>query len=144
MQNEDFATRMRERMQIKGFKQADLFRLAADRDAKLGKSQVSQYVSGKTLPRRDVLGVLAGILDVSPDWLLEGSPENTFAHPSDASGKRVMAQSPTTVQTHDASPTQPFDQTGTVTMREFKKSSKLDNVLYDVRGAVVDEAARVE
>ena len=30
------------------------------------------------------------------------------------------------------------------TMREFKKSTKLDNVLYDVRGPVVDEANRME
>lgn len=29
-------------------------------------------------------------------------------------------------------------------MREFRKSRKLDNVLYDVRGPVVDEAARME
>ena len=29
-------------------------------------------------------------------------------------------------------------------MREFKKSTKLDNVLYDVRGPVVDEANRME
>ena len=29
-------------------------------------------------------------------------------------------------------------------MREIKKSSKLNNVLYDVRGPVVDEAARME
>ena len=29
-------------------------------------------------------------------------------------------------------------------MRTFKKSSNLDNVLYDVRGPVVDEAARME
>ncbi len=29
-------------------------------------------------------------------------------------------------------------------MREFLKSNKLDNVLYDVRGPVVDEAARME
>ena len=29
-------------------------------------------------------------------------------------------------------------------MRKFEKSSKLDNVLYDVRGPVVDEAARME
>lgn len=29
-------------------------------------------------------------------------------------------------------------------MREFKKSAKLDNVLYDVRGPVVEEAARME
>lgn len=29
-------------------------------------------------------------------------------------------------------------------MRKFKKSSKLDNVLYDVRGPVVDEATHME
>ena len=29
-------------------------------------------------------------------------------------------------------------------LQEFKKSTKLDNVLYDVRGPVVDEAARME
>ena len=29
-------------------------------------------------------------------------------------------------------------------MRTFEKSSKLDHVLYDVRGPVVDEAARME
>ena len=29
-------------------------------------------------------------------------------------------------------------------MRTFSKSAKLENVLYDVRGPVVDEAARME
>ena len=29
-------------------------------------------------------------------------------------------------------------------MRTFEKSSKLDHVLYDVRGPVVDEATRME
>ena len=29
-------------------------------------------------------------------------------------------------------------------MRTFEKSTKLDNVCYDVRGPVVDEAARME
>ena len=29
-------------------------------------------------------------------------------------------------------------------MRKFSKSSKLDNVLYDIRGPIVDEAARME
>ena len=29
-------------------------------------------------------------------------------------------------------------------MRTFDKSTKLDNVLYDVRGPVVDEAAKME
>lgn len=29
-------------------------------------------------------------------------------------------------------------------VREFKKSKKLDNVLYDVRGPVLEEAERME
>jgi len=29
-------------------------------------------------------------------------------------------------------------------MRTFEKSTKLNNVLYDVRGPVVDEASRME
>ena len=29
-------------------------------------------------------------------------------------------------------------------MRTFEKSSKLDNVLYDIRGPLVDEATRME
>ena len=33
---------------------------------------------------------------------------------------------------------------GETKMREFKKSTKLDNVLYDVRGPVVEEATRME
>ncbi|MDY5881968.1 MAG: aminotransferase class I/II-fold pyridoxal phosphate-dependent enzyme, partial [Roseburia sp.] len=36
------------------------------------------------------------------------------------------------------------EKKGNSAMREFKKSTKLDNVLYDVRGPVVDEAARME
>ena len=37
-----------------------------------------------------------------------------------------------------------FDKLGGSKMREVKKSSKLDHVLYDVRGPVVDEATRME
>ena len=36
------------------------------------------------------------------------------------------------------------DNAGSSAMHIFKKSSKLDNVLYDVRGPVVEEAARTE
>ena len=36
------------------------------------------------------------------------------------------------------------DNAGSSAMHIFKKSSKLDNVLYDVRGPVVEEAARME
>ncbi len=36
---------------------------------KLGKSHISQYVSGKTVPRGDILHFLAETLQVDEDWL---------------------------------------------------------------------------
>lgn len=63
---EVFAASLRHAMDKRGFKQADLIRMAADRGSKLGKSQVSQYVSGKTLPRRAVVQLLADILEIEP------------------------------------------------------------------------------
>ena len=43
--------RLKQAMEQRGFKQADLLRAAEAADVKLGKSQLSQYVSGKTIPR---------------------------------------------------------------------------------------------
>lgn len=63
---EVFASCLRHAMDGRGLKQADLIRMAADRGSKLGKSQVSQYVSGKTLPRRAVVQLLADILEIEP------------------------------------------------------------------------------
>lgn len=111
-----FAKRLKQAMAKKGIKQVDLISQAAHENIKLGKSQISQYVSGKTIPRNDTLQVLANILEVDPSWLL-----GTSIDERDSTSE--MKGSP---------------------MREFKKSSKLDNVLYDVRGPVVDEAARME
>ncbi len=145
-----------------GLKQASLISTAASKGIRLGKSQVSQYVSGKTVPRPDTMAALAEILGVSPEWLAQGTgaarpttcssspatagpepgnknagrapnPTNPSPSPSDApasAAEAVIESKPTTQ--------------GSAPMRQFKKSSKLDNVLYDVRGPVVDEAARME
>lgn len=51
MTNETFSDRLKLAMQAKQFKQVDLIRAAQRRGVKLGKSHVSQYVSGKTVPR---------------------------------------------------------------------------------------------
>ena len=69
MTNETFSDRLKLAMQAKQFKQVDLIRAAQRRGVKLGKSHVSQYVSGKTTPRRDVMELLARILDVDAAWL---------------------------------------------------------------------------
>ena len=69
MTNETFSDRLKLAMQAKQFKQVDLIRAAQRRGVKLGKSHVSQYVSGKTVPRSDILHFLADVLQVDPDWL---------------------------------------------------------------------------
>lgn len=101
-----FAERLARAMEDKGMKQVDIIRAAEERGEKLGKSHISQYVSGKTMPRDNILQLLADILDVDKEWLR---------------GDTKMAQT-----------------------RTFHKSHKLDNVLYDVRGPVLDEAMRME
>ena len=138
MARETFQTRLKRAMESAGLKQVDLVRIAAERGAKLGKSQVSQYVSGKVTPRRDVMELLAGVLGVTPQWLMgaaDAMPGDVV--PADVAPEAAAPQAPS------ASRQKTTDQ-GSVTMREFKKSNKLDNVLYDVRGPVVDEAARME
>ena len=121
-----FADRLRQTMGERGLKQADLVHMAASRGEKLGKSQVSQYVSGKVAPRANVVRLLAALLGVDADWLATGALARAAARPETA-------------------PTAPIPATKrSAIMREFKKSIKLDNVLYDVRGPVADEAARME
>lgn len=126
--------RLKEAMKVKGLKQVDIIRLSEPvgekYGIKLGKSHISQYLSGKSEPRVDILKVLAETLNVNQLWL-QGEEVPMEAEMSNVrmtenkSSKNIMS-------------------TGVNVMREFKKSSKLDNVLYDVRGPVVDEANRME
>ena len=197
---EVFASCLRHAMDGRGLKQADLIRMAADRGSKLGKSQVSQYVSGKTLPRRAVVQLLADILEIEPfeltgeSWAAEyestpasapaaraksagpaalapatadGAPALAPATPDGAAAPATSAFIPSNPAMSDppgraeARPAAAFPEPRTFAdrstsnshsegnimsenTRTFKKSSKLDNVLYDVRGPVVDEAARLE
>ena len=154
MADQTFAERLRQAMHACGMKQADLIQAAAARGEKLGKSQVSQYVSGKVMPRPRVVDLLANILDVAPAWLVAGEsavPASTVSNenlPPEASGARTHTPARAVARSEAASnsvPPQasPHDQRSTA-MRQFNKSSKLDNVLYDVRGPVADEAARME
>ena len=47
MSSNEFSTRLKQAMSEAGMNQADVIHSAAQHDKKLGKSQVSQYVSGK-------------------------------------------------------------------------------------------------
>ena len=138
---EEFALRLREAMAAKGYKQSDLIREAAARGAKLGKSQVSQYVSGKTLPRRDVLNLLASILEVDPAVLSGETKETQDLQGVKSDERQGNNDNNTSENDHNDDDREGSDST---MVREFKKSTKLDNVLYDVRGPVLEEAERME
>ena len=61
---ESFATRLRTAMNARHLRQVDIVRAAQASGVKLGKSHISQYVSGKTTPRADTLRFLADTLQV--------------------------------------------------------------------------------
>ena len=130
MAQETFSDRLRQAMSDRDVRQSDVIRASEMLGKKLGKSQMSQYVSGKTIPRRDVAELLARILEVDVTWLLAGDAD------------QGEASSPRNDSKPEPHPSAQIARS--TTMRTFSKSTKLDNVLYDVRGPVVDEAARME
>lgn len=128
MIRESFAKRLNEAMNSKKLKQIDIIRAAQAQGIKLGKSHMSQYVSGKTVPRDHILCFLAEFLEVDVQWL---------------SGAVIIKENNSLLH-KEKEDYNKSDFAGGIGMREFKKSSKLDNVLYDVRGPVVEEATRME
>lgn len=132
MEHQTFAERLNAAMGRQNLKQVDLLRLAEQSGFKLGKSQMSQYVSGKAVPRRGIALFLAEQLQVDLEWLYEGVRPGAGSKKPEAGAGEIRKQG------------MMEPEEGERTMREVKKSSKLNNVLYDVRGPVVDEAARME
>ena len=130
---ESFSTRLNDAMALRELKQIDFVHAAEKFNIKLGKSHMSQYVSGKTVPRADIAHFLAAYLRVNEDWLMgkDVPMEEHAAILPDFAGEQ-----PDHVDDASEQPTEGR------TMRTFTKSHKLDNVLYDVRGPVADEAAR--
>ncbi|MDD6462143.1 MAG: hypothetical protein PUF51_06820, partial [Bifidobacteriaceae bacterium] len=218
-----FAERLSQALELRGLKQVDVVRMAHAAGLKIGKSHMSQYVSGKTIPRDANLAFLASTLHVSEEWLMgeapsrrtndraEGQPSGIISetahatastaasstasehasppgtqqaamnaaapaaqssHLSDALSASAgaadtlnttstvtnrpitttsLSEEPSMTDTNISSttdtpskPTAPVAPSALTKRRTFTKSHKLDNVLYDVRGPVVDEAARME
>ena len=59
-----FSERLTASMREQNLKQVDFLREADRAGVKLGKSQMSQYVSGKAVPRKNIALFLAGVLNV--------------------------------------------------------------------------------
>lgn len=82
MESSTFRARLAETMDSKGITQSDLVRICNDitDDVKVGRSDISRYLSGKISPRRNKLRVIAKALEVPCGWLsgedaLEYTPE---------------------------------------------------------------------
>lgn len=169
-----FASRLKESMNRQQMKPIDLLHLAEEQNLKLGKSHISQYVNGKTMPRAEILQFLSDALHVDADWLSgrtgsaqdlsseklnSGSTKlssefNFDSHPDTANGSSAagsvqssaFSKRSDSVQKKSSSRQDGSDFSAPSASQPtlFKKSSKLNNVLYDVRGPVVDEAERME
>ena len=73
MSEQTFSDRLKAAMQLKHIKQIDLVNAAEAAGIKLGKSHVSQYVSGKTVPRDNILTFLAKTVECDKEWLKPGN-----------------------------------------------------------------------
>ena len=142
-----FADRLKEALNNKNMKQIDLVRCAQEKGVKLGKSHVSQYLSGKTIPRAEILHFIAETLQVEESWLLDENVRTVGKRTEGTKEKTVNVEPKEKMIKKAEDPEKKnleSQETEESTVREFKKSSKLNNVLYDVRGPVVEEASRME
>ena len=154
---ESVAARLGYIMKQRGLKQVDVLNLTKPYcekyHVKLAKNYLSQYCNGKNEPGKDILNVLSLALDVNALWLqgFDVPQTSTDMTGSDnITAENVEANDTNTafninVNNGSLANNNNLTQNGGYTkMKSFKKSSKLDNVLYDVRGPVLDEANRME
>lgn len=142
--NNKFSERLKTALEQKNMKQIDLVKRASEQGVKLGKSHVSQYLSGKTMPRSEILHFLADTLEVDAEWLKGNDvvTENVGEKTEKETSTRNVQKRNVPLDRNLKGRGKDMKEESKV--REFKKSSKLNNVLYDVRGPVVEEAARME
>lgn len=133
------AARLNQIMKERCLKQVDVLNLAKpyceQYNVKLAKNYLSQYCNGKNEPGKEILNVLSLALDVNPAWLQGFDvPVTIGSNSADISGN-----------TYTSSNNNKNNKKKEVKkMNKITKSTKLDNVLYDVRGPVLDEATRME
>ena len=141
--NNIFAERLKKAMEQKNMKQIDLVKKAAEQGVKLGKRHVSQYLSGKTTPRSEILNFLATTLGVETEWL-KGTDVSVDTLKKETNEAGFQMENMKFDYNYNNMKENDREAVEEAQVREFKKSSKLNNVLYDVRGPVVEEAARME
>lgn len=192
-----FAKQLRDAMRRMNYRQVDVIDMAAERGIKLGKSKLSQYMNGKSQPRRQTYDVLCDMLGLSdsdtdtscdvhasmqhdesaihdkedmaavstPDHVDMPHGEKVSAAQDAAQDDGIADETSSHVAQQPSCASEPAGTSGVASIggsdsnvkdstscapsfarssRVFTKSTKLNDVLYDVRGPVVDEAYRME
>jgi len=65
--NTEFASRLKQAMKTAGLTASELSKASS-----VGKSDISNYLNGKYLPKQDKCYLLAKALNVDPGWLMTG------------------------------------------------------------------------
>lgn len=88
------AERLRQIMSERGLRQVDILNACRpyceEYGVKLGKNDLSQYISGKVQPGQDKLTVLGAALNVDEVWLLGYDSQSSAELPQNSPSKRVM------------------------------------------------------
>lgn len=71
------SSRLKKALETKNLKQTDLVKLTG-----LGKSAISQYISGKVTPKQDKISIIAKALNINELWLM-GIEDNMYATKAD-------------------------------------------------------------
>lgn len=87
MKKSNTSQRLKEIMSQRGLRQVDILELCKpyckEYDIKLGKNDLSQYVSGKASPKQNKLFVLSKALGVSEAWLMGFDTPNSGENEKD-------------------------------------------------------------
>lgn len=90
------AERLKQIMELRGLRQIDIVRLCEPYcrryRVKMGRNTISQYVSGKVVPRQNALYILGLALGVSEAWLMGGDV------PPERKEKSAPAELPTVLK----------------------------------------------
>ena len=91
--NTEFAIRLKQAMETSGLTATEL-----SKESNVGKSDISNYLNGKYLPKQDKCYLLAKALNVDPGWLMTGVEQtplhalvNNAVHAGMVMGQNIYA-----------------------------------------------------
>lgn len=138
MEKETTAIRLKKIMQERNLRQADILELAKPFCEKygirMGRPDISQYCSGKTMPNQDKLFILARALNVNEAWLM-GFGDNPTRDPKQDLANKISEQ----IKTADPSKILYSFEVTRDEMKMLEKYRELDEHGTDIVDTVLEK-----